>query len=103
MLLDVGVLRREDEGYRMVRSLPEVEVPDTIQGIITSRLDHLGEAGKYTVQLASVIGRQFRVRLLARLVDRSGSLKDAWRSCKHSRSSIGSGSSPSPPMCSNTP
>ena len=39
-------------------------MPDTIQDIIMARLDRLGEDGKRTVQLASVIGRQFLVRLL---------------------------------------
>ena len=62
-LLDLGVLRRENGGYRMVKGIAEVSVPDTIQGIIMARLDRLGEDGKRTVQLASVIGRQFLVRL----------------------------------------
>src|SRR5262249_27844339 len=66
-LLDLGVLQRENGGYRLVKSPSEVHVPDTIQGIIMARLDHLGDEGKRTVQLASVIGRQFLVRLLARI------------------------------------
>jgi class 3 adenylate cyclase/tetratricopeptide (TPR) repeat protein len=66
-LLDLGVLRRENGGYRMVKAMAEVSVPDTIQGIIMARLDRLGEDGKRTVQLASVIGRQFLRRLLERI------------------------------------
>ena len=66
-LLDIGVLRREDGGYRLVRRLEEASVPDTIQGIIMARLDRLGEDGKRAVQLASVIGRQFLKRLLGRI------------------------------------
>jgi class 3 adenylate cyclase/tetratricopeptide (TPR) repeat protein len=66
-LLDLGVLRREDGGYRMVKGIADVNVPDTIQGIIMARLDRLGEEGKHAVQLASVIGRQFLVRLLERI------------------------------------
>ena len=45
-LLDLGLL----EG------VGALNVPDTIQGIIMARLDRLGEDGKRTVQLASVIG-----------------------------------------------
>lgn len=75
-LLDVGVLRREDKGYRIARSLAEVDVPDTIQGIIMARLDRLGEAGKRTMQVASVIGRQFLVRLLEHLVEEIGQLEE---------------------------
>ncbi len=74
-LLDLGVLRREDGGYRLVKGIAEVNVPDTIQGIIMARLDRLGEEGKRTVQLASVIGRQFLVRLLERIAGLTGKLE----------------------------
>ncbi len=74
-LLDLGVLRREDGEYRMVKGVSEVSVPDTIQGIIMARLDRLGEDGKRAVQLASVIGRQFLVRLLERIAGLSGRLE----------------------------
>jgi class 3 adenylate cyclase/tetratricopeptide (TPR) repeat protein len=63
-LLDLGLLRREGDGYRVVEGVGALNVPDTIQGIIMARLDRLGEDGKRTVQLASVIGRQFLGRLL---------------------------------------
>ena len=66
-LLDLGILRREDGGLRVVGGLGEVSVPDTIQGIIMARLDRLGDEGKRTVQLASVIGRRFLLRLLDRV------------------------------------
>jgi predicted ATPase len=66
-LLDLGLLRREGDGYRVVEGVGHLDVPDTIQGIIMARLDRLGEDGKRTVQLASVIGRQFLGRLLQRV------------------------------------
>jgi hypothetical protein len=66
-LLDLGLLRRENNSYRLVKRLSQVRVPETIQEIIMARLDRLGDDGKRTVQLASVIGRQFLVRLLARV------------------------------------
>ena len=65
--------------YRLVKSLSEVSVPDTIQGIIMARLDRLGDDGKRTVQLASVIGRQFLVRLLARVAGLSDRLEGLLR------------------------
>ena len=74
-LLDLGVLRRENGGYHMVKGIAEMSVPDTMQGIIMARLDRLGEDGKRTVQLASVIGRQFLVRLLDRIADVRGKLE----------------------------
>ncbi len=74
-LLDLGVLRRENGGLRMVEGMGEVSVPDTIQGIIMARLDRLGDDGKRTVQLASVIGRQFLQRLLERIAGLTGKLE----------------------------
>ncbi len=68
-LLDLGVIRRTNGGYRMVKGVADVAVPDTIHDIIMARLDRLGEDGKRTVQLASVIGRQFLKRLLERIAD----------------------------------
>jgi class 3 adenylate cyclase/tetratricopeptide (TPR) repeat protein len=73
-LVDLGILRREGSGYRLVKGPAEASVPQTIQGIIMARLDHLGEEGKRTVQLASVIGRQFLLRLLERVAGLSGQL-----------------------------
>jgi class 3 adenylate cyclase/tetratricopeptide (TPR) repeat protein len=68
-LLDLGILRREDGGLRLVKGLSEVSVPDTIHDILMARLDRLGDEGKRTVQLAAVIGRRFLVRLLDRVAD----------------------------------
>src|SRR5206468_5413945 len=78
-LLDLGVLRRENGSYHLVKNLSEVSVPDTIQGIIMARLDRLGDEGKRTVQLASVIGRQFLVRLLARVAGQTNRLEGLLR------------------------
>jgi tetratricopeptide (TPR) repeat protein len=78
-LLDLGVLQRENDAYHLVKSLSEVRVPDTIQDIIMARLDRLGDEGKRTVQMASVIGRQFLVRLLARVAGLSERLEGLLR------------------------
>src|SRR5207253_447143 len=74
-LLDLGLLRREGDGYRVVEGVGALSVPDTIQGIIMARLDRLGEDGKRTVQLASVIGRRFLQRLLERIAGFAGRLE----------------------------
>jgi class 3 adenylate cyclase/tetratricopeptide (TPR) repeat protein len=68
-LLDVGALRRAGDGYVLARRLNEIFVPDTIQDVIMARIDRLEEAPKRTLQLASVIGREFTRRLLDRLAD----------------------------------
>jgi class 3 adenylate cyclase/tetratricopeptide (TPR) repeat protein len=66
-LLDLGVLRRDGDRLVFVGGPETIDVPETINDIIMARLDRLGDDGKRTVQLASVIGRQFIVRLLSRV------------------------------------
>ena len=74
-LLDLGVLRRENGAVCLVRDADAVSVPNTIQDIIMARLDRLSEEGKRTVQVASVIGHEFLVRLLSRVYDISDRLE----------------------------
>jgi tetratricopeptide (TPR) repeat protein len=74
-LLDLGFITRENGSYRMGKALGELAIPETIQGIIMARLDRLGEESKRAVQLASVIGRQFLVRLLERIAGLTGKLE----------------------------
>jgi class 3 adenylate cyclase/tetratricopeptide (TPR) repeat protein len=66
-LLDLGVVRREGDRLVLVGGPDRIDVPETIHDIIMARLDRLGDEGKRAVQLASVIGRQFLVRLLSRV------------------------------------
>src|SRR5262249_52791561 len=63
-LLEVGTLRRAADGYVLAKRLNEIFVPNTIQDVIMARIDRLEEAPKRTLQLASVIGREFTRRLL---------------------------------------
>ena len=51
-----------------------VEVPDTIQGVLSARIDRLPEVHKRLLQTASVLGREFSPRLVGKIWDGSGSL-----------------------------
>ena len=104
-LLDLGVLRREERWASTAwsRALDEVSVPDTIQGIIMARLDRLGEDGKRTVQLASVIGRQFLVRLLERIAGLTDAAGRPAGRVEGARDHLRAGAAcPSPPTSSST-
>jgi predicted ATPase len=63
-LLENGIIQKKDHQYILTRNLSEVQVPDTIQGIIAARMDRLEDHLKQTVQIASVIGRHFTFRIL---------------------------------------
>jgi tetratricopeptide (TPR) repeat protein len=52
----------------------EMIVPDTIQGVLSARIDRLPEKHKHLLQTASVLGREFSPRLLGEVWDGSGAL-----------------------------
>lgn len=71
-LLDSGRLVRSAEGlsWQASAGLEDVSLPDTLQGVIMARIDRLDPESKRTLQVASVIGRNFPFRLLAQVVGR---------------------------------
>jgi class 3 adenylate cyclase/tetratricopeptide (TPR) repeat protein len=52
-----------------------IDVPDTIQGVLSARIDRLPEEHKRLLQTASVLGREFSPRLLEAMWDGGGSLE----------------------------
>jgi class 3 adenylate cyclase/tetratricopeptide (TPR) repeat protein len=54
---------------------PGLEVPDTVHGVLTARIDRLAELPKRVVQTGSVLGREFSLRLL-RAVEDEGQARD---------------------------
>jgi class 3 adenylate cyclase/tetratricopeptide (TPR) repeat protein len=62
-LLENGSIEMKDEQYVLSRT-SDLQVPDTIQGIIAARMDRLEENLKRIMQVASVIGREFAFRIL---------------------------------------
>ena len=63
-LVESGVSRKTNEAYALERPAEQVSVPDTLQDVILSRIDRLERRAKEAIQLASVTGRDFTVRLL---------------------------------------
>jgi class 3 adenylate cyclase/tetratricopeptide (TPR) repeat protein len=74
-LLEMGALRQRDGRYILTKPIAEIYVPNTIQDVIMARIDRLEETPKRALQLASVIGREFTVRLLERISDVKGQLE----------------------------
>jgi len=68
-LEESGALRRAGTRYELARPASEITIPGTIQDVIAARIDRLSEAPKQTLQLASVIGREFTRRLVDRLAE----------------------------------
>jgi class 3 adenylate cyclase/tetratricopeptide (TPR) repeat protein len=76
-LRETGILRPDEERsrYLLERPVEQILVPDTVQDVIMARVDRLPEAPRHALQTASVIGREFVVRLLRRAVDLHGELQ----------------------------
>jgi len=68
-LLDEGTIAREEAtgGWRVMRKVGDIAIPDTLQGVLVARIDRLQEDTRQVLQMASVIGRVFLYRLLAAL------------------------------------
>ena len=62
-----GVLARNGD-VRLVKPLGEVKVPATVQGVLATRIDRLAPADKELLQTLSVIGREFSLSLVGRVV-----------------------------------
>lgn len=63
-LLEGGDIKRADQQYTLSRKVWEIQVPETIQGIIAARMDRLEPSQRRTMQMAAVIGRDFSYGIL---------------------------------------
>lgn len=76
-LIDTGTARREGRRLLLERPAATLTLPDRVQDVIAARLDRLREDQKLTVQVASVIGREFALRLLRRVAEATDRVEQA--------------------------
>ncbi len=76
-LLGNGSIQRKDHQYVLARKASDIEVPDTIQGIIAARIDRVEESLKQIMKAASVIGREFAYRILQTIMGMREELKSS--------------------------
>jgi tetratricopeptide (TPR) repeat protein len=69
-LIEADLVVMDAERVVATQAITQLEVPDTVQGVIAARIDRLPAEGKYTLQIASVIGRVFQQVVLGYLVRR---------------------------------
>jgi len=74
-LLESGSIERRENRYVLSRKASDIQVPDTIQGIIAARIDRLDDSLKRIMQVASVIGREFAFRILQTITGMREELK----------------------------
>ena len=62
MLIDRGILVRENGAFRLEGSLDTLEVPESLQALIAARLDGLDPQERRLLQDAAVLGRTFTLQ-----------------------------------------
>ena len=67
MLVDSDVLVRAEEGWRFDRPASD-RIPETLQALLAARIDRLDPNARTALKIASVIGRQFSVPVLERML-----------------------------------
>ena len=72
MLIERGVIQRHDDQWVATAEVSSVEIPETLHGLLLARIDQLPDDAKRSLRVASVIGRQFPVRVLERVVEETG-------------------------------
>ncbi|MGH7643516.1 MAG: hypothetical protein ACRENX_11015 [Candidatus Dormibacteria bacterium] len=71
MLLDRQLLVREGDVYQPAAAIEDLEVPESLQGLIAARLDGLTSDERRLLQSAAVVGKAFTVPTLAALTGTS--------------------------------
>ena len=68
MLIERGVIVAQGDRWVATDEVSAVEIPESLHGLLLARIDQLPDAAKRSLRIAAVIGRQFPVRVLARVV-----------------------------------
>ncbi len=76
-LLENGSIEKKGHQYVLTRTASDIQVPETLQGIVASRIDRVEESLKRVMQMASVIGREFAFRVLASVMGMREELKSS--------------------------
>ena len=63
-LVETGSLLGERGAYRLARPMPDIQVPATVQAVLSARIDRLPPEDKALLQTASVIGKDVPFVLL---------------------------------------
>ena len=69
MLIERGLIERRDSEWVATAAIESVEIPETLHGLLLARIDQLPEQARRSLRVAAVIGRQFPLRVLERVLE----------------------------------
>jgi class 3 adenylate cyclase/tetratricopeptide (TPR) repeat protein len=70
LLEEGGIIRTEARGI-IGREIGKLEIPDNLKRLVLARVDRLDTEPKRVVRVASIIGRQFMIQVLDRVLEKS--------------------------------
>jgi predicted ATPase len=65
MLIERGAIVHEGSTWIARQEIAERDIPDNLQGLLLARIDRLPAEARYTLLVASVIGRNFPMKVLS--------------------------------------
>jgi class 3 adenylate cyclase len=68
MLIERGVIVQKEDRWVATDKVGSVEIPESLHGLLLARIDQLPDDAKRSLRVAAVIGRQFPVRVLERVI-----------------------------------
>jgi class 3 adenylate cyclase len=69
MLIERGAIVRTGDRWTANETIIGIEIPETLHSLLLARIDQLSDGAKRSLRVASVIGRQFPVRVLERVLE----------------------------------
>jgi hypothetical protein len=69
MLIERGAILHQDGIWVAQQEISERDIPDNLQGLLLGRIDRLPAEARYTLLVASVIGRNFPVKVLSQVME----------------------------------
>lgn len=74
-LIEFELLSRDNSHWKLSRKITNADIPATIQGVLSTRIDRLDKNCKRILQEASAIGRSFLYRILKEITDVENNLR----------------------------
>ena len=71
-LMESGALTRAENGWSLTVNASTLDIPDNLKRLILARVDRLADEPKRALRVASVIGREFFVSVLERVLSQVG-------------------------------
>ncbi len=71
-MIEQGAIRQQEKSWQATGEIEQIDLPDTLQGLLLARIDRLQEEVKQTIRTASVLGRQFSLKVLEEMFKHNG-------------------------------